>query len=296
MARHGSGTGMSSTRYVAPPNVEEAVSVLASDPQARLLAGGHSLLLLKNRRSIAGSLLIDLRKLFKLAEIEFQPDGSLRIGAMATIASIGSDDLVRTRFPALAEAAEVVGDAQVRNRATLGGNLAAAEPESDLPALMLALDAQLLLKRSGGSRTLSADQFFTGPQQTVLRHDEMITAAVLPPLPNRSGIAYEKFKHPATLYALCGVAAAVTLSGSGSITAVRLAATGALSYPTRVTSFEEAVLNRSGHDGGLFSLPSSLPSDWKFRDDFFASAEYRRHLLGVLTRRALKRALERAAA
>lgn len=292
---------MSATRYVLPSGLKETVSLLASDPQSRLLAGGHSMLLLKNRKGIAGALLVDLRKLTDLVGIQIQPDGSLRIGAMTTIGTIGKDEVLRDRFPALAEAAELVGDVQVRNRATLGGSLAAAEPEGDLPAVMLALDAQFVLNGPHDSRTIPADQFFTGPQQTALRHDEILTSALLTPLPNRSGMAYEKFKHPATLYALCGVAAAVTLGENGSITAVRIGATGALSYATRLRVVEAAVLNKRSDDGALSSISTAVqsassPKEWTFRDDFFASAEYRRHLLDVLTRRALKRALERAAA
>ena len=292
---------MSATRYVVASTVEEAVRLLASDPQARLLAGGYNLLLPKKRHEIAGSLLIDLHKLEGLASIQLQPDGSLKIGAMTTIGTIGSDEVVRDRFPALAEAAELVGDAQVRNRATLGGSLAASEADSDMTAVMLALDAQLLLNGPGGSRTVPADQFFTGPQQTALRHDEILTSVILAPLPSGSGIAYEKFKHPATLYALCGVAAAATLAKNGIITAVRIGATGALSYATRLRSVEAALSNKASDDGALSSIPTALqgslsPKELTFQDDFFASAEYRRHLLGVLTRRALKRALERAAA
>lgn len=292
---------MSATRYALPASLDETVSLLASDPQSRPVAGGHSMLLPKNRKGIAGALLVDLRKLQELVGIQIQPDGRLRVGAMTTIGVIGNDEVLRDRFPALAEAAELVGDVQVRNRATLGGSLAAAEPEADLPAVMLALDAQFVLNGPRDSRTIPADQFFTGPQQTALRHDEILTSALLTPLPSRSGMAYEKFKHPATLYALCGVAAAVTLGENGSITTVRIGATGALSYATRLRTVEAALLNKRSDDGALSSISTALqspssPKEWTFRDDFFASAEYRQHLLEVLTRRALKRALERAAA
>lgn len=287
---------MSATRYVRPSSLDETLKLLAGDPRARLLAGGYNLLLPKNRSAMVGNLLVDLRKLPELASIELRPDGNLRIGAMATIGSMASDEIVRERFPALAEAADLVGDAQVRNRATLGGSLAASEPESDLPALMLASDAQLLLKGPGGARTLPAEQFFTGPKTTALGRDEMITAAELPPLPSRSGMAYEKFKHPATLYALCGVAAAVTLGQDASIAKVRIGATGALSYAVRLRAVEEALLKTSISNGAFSSLAVSLPNGVPLRDDFFASADYRRHLLEVLTRRALKRAIERAAA
>lgn len=286
---------MSATRYAVAESVEAAVSLLSSDPRARLLAGGYSLLLPKDRRKIAGSLLIDLRKVPELLGIQMGPDGSLQIGAMTTIGAIASHELIRRHFPALAEAAELIGDAQVRNRATLGGSLAVSDPESDLPALILALDASVSVQRQGGSRTIPADQFFTGSQRTALARDEVIASVLFPPQPKRSGAAYEKFKHPATLCALCGVAAAVTLAEKNEITGVRVAATGALNYPMRLPSLEAALLHKSIQNGALSSLPA-LPNEFTFRDDFFASAEYRRHLLGVLTRRALKRALESAAA
>lgn len=286
---------MSATRYIAAPSAEEAVKLLASHPHARLLAGGYQLLLPKDRRAIAGALLIDLGKIPDLAGIAIQPDGNLHIGAGTTIGAIASDAIVKQRYAALADAADLIGDAQVRNRATLGGSLAACQPGADLPALLIALQAQVLLRRPGSSRNVPADEFFTAAGETALAKDEMITGVVLTAPTGRSGMAYEKFKHPATLFALCGVAAAVTLGKDGGFVSVSIGATGALSYPMRLRSVEDALLQKSSGNGALSSIADSLPKDAPYRDDLFGSAEYRRHLLGVLTRRALERAVERAA-
>jgi aerobic carbon-monoxide dehydrogenase medium subunit len=284
---------MSSTGYIAPPDLEGVVQLLADNPKARILAGGHSLLLQANRGGIASSLLVDLKNIHALSGVELEPDGTLKIGAMSTIRTIATDELIRAQYPALAEAALLIGDAQLRNRATLGGSLALADPEADLPALILALEAMIVIKGLQNPRTIPAAEFFTGPHQTVLKPGELITSVLIRATPERFGLAYEKFKNPATLHALCGVAACVTLGPDGAITAVRVAATGAPDHPMRLQSVEEAVLHKPASDKSA-SAAAALPDGLTFRGDLFASAEYRRHLLQVLTRRALQRAIARA--
>jgi aerobic carbon-monoxide dehydrogenase medium subunit len=282
------------TRYVSPSDLDEAVRLLATESGARVLAGGHSLLLPAKRAGIAGAMLVDLRKVDELVGIELQPDGSLKIGAMTSIRAIAADEVIRTRYPALAEAAQVIGDAQVRNRATLGGSLADANPEADLPAVLLALDASIQIK-GAQTRTVRADQFLTGARKTAIGRDEIITSAVLQPPPQRSGIAYERVKNPATLYALCGVAVSVALGQGQTLSSVRIAVTGALEYPARLHAWEQALSSKNGSDDSVNAALSSLPEALKFRADIFASSDYRQHLVKVLTRRALKRAMTYAA-
>jgi carbon-monoxide dehydrogenase medium subunit len=286
---------MSSTGYIAPPDLEGVVQLLADNPKARILAGGHSLLLQANRSAIANLLLIDLKNIHALSGVELEPDGTLKIGAMSTIRAIATDELIRAQYPALAEAALLIGDAQLRNRATLGGNLALADPEADLPALILALEATIVIKGLQNPHTIPAAEFFTGPHQTVLKPGEVITSVLFRAAPEHFGLAYEKFKNPATLYALCGVAAAITLGPDGAIAAARVAATGAPDHPMRLQSVEEAVLHKPASDqSASTAAAAALPDGLTFRGDLFASAEYRRHLLQVLTRRALQRAIARA--
>jgi aerobic carbon-monoxide dehydrogenase medium subunit len=214
---------------------------------------------------------------------------------MTTIDAIGSSEVIRAEFPALAEAAQLVGDAQVRNRATIGGNLAASDPEADLPALMLALDAGIHLTGTQGWRKVSASDFFDAPAHIAAARDELIAAVVIPVLPEHSGTAYLKLKHPARLYAVCGVAAVLTLA-NGRIAASRVALTGAADHPSRLHRVEQSLLNGPGTEEAVAAAASVSDQGINFRGDFFASAEYRRHLTRVLSGRALKQALARAAA
>ena len=283
---------MSAFGYVSPQTLEEAVATLASHPEGRLVAGGQSLLLPAKRASIAGSLLVDLGKIAGLRGIERKPDGAVRIGATTTIAAVASSEPIREDFPALAEAAELIGDAQVRNRATLGGSVAGVDPEADLPAVMLALDATFHLIGPRGWRTVAAGTFYVGPGQTAAARDEVVAAVVIPQLPKNSGTAYVKFKHPARLYAVCGVAAALTVA-NGRVAAVRVAVTGATEYPSRLAGAERTLVNGPASKEAA-QAAAAVPIQLDFRGDFFASAEYRRHLTQVLTGRALKLALTRA--
>jgi aerobic carbon-monoxide dehydrogenase medium subunit len=281
--------------YAAPSGLDEAVSLLAGNPGAHVLAGGHTLLVEPNRSRIAGSLLVDLRRIQALVGIEPHPDGSVTIGAMTTLAAIAESDVIGRTHRSLAEAAHAAADAQTRNRATLGGALAGADPEADLPALVLALDATVHVVGSTGSRTIPADTLFTGAYRTALRSDAVITGVMFPALPPGSGTAYEKFRHPATLGAICGVAAAVTLGQNRSIAVARIAVTGVAEHAVRLYAVEKALANQPA-DSALGGAFVSAGEGITFRGDHFASADYRRHLTGVLAEIAVKRALERAAA
>jgi aerobic carbon-monoxide dehydrogenase medium subunit len=284
---------MSSFGYISPQSLEETIAILADHPESRLLAGGQDLLLPVNQRSLTGSLLLDLRKISALSGIERQADGSVRLGAMTTIGAIASSTLIHGEFPMLAEAAESVGDAQVRNRATLGGSIAAADPEGDMPAPLLTLDASIELLGRRGSRRVRASEFISERGSAAAR-DEVIVAVILPRPPEHAGMAYVKFKHPARLYALCGVAA-VLAAAKGRINAVRVGVTGAANHPFRFTDIEDALLNQPATEQAIDAAVSTATPAIDFRGDIFASAEYRGHLTTVLTSRALKQALARAA-
>lgn len=284
---------MTAWTYTAPASLDEAVVLLGETAGARALAGGHSLLIEPGRSRLDPTALIDLRKIPGLANIQVLASGGVQIGAMATLAAIAEHAAVRERCPLLAEAIPSVGDAQVRNRATIGGNLADNDPASDLPAIMLALDAQLHIAGPGGTRAIGIEALITGPFQTSLAANELITAIVLEPAPSRSGSAYEKFKHPATLYAICGIAASVTLADDGSVSACRVAVTGAATHAARLRAVEEALSGKQPDEATL-AAAAQAGTGLSFQNDRFASAEYREHLTSVLTRRALARAVERA--
>jgi carbon-monoxide dehydrogenase medium subunit len=279
--------------YAAPSGLDEAVSLLAANPGAHVLAGGHTLLVEPNRSRIAGALLVDLRGIQALVGIEAHPDGSVTIGAMTTLAAIAESDVIHWTHRALAEAAHATADAQTRNRATLGGALAGADPEGDLPALVLALDATVHAVSSTGSRTIPADTLFTGAYRTAIPSDTVITGVMFPALPPGSGTAYEKFRHPATLGAICGVAAAVTLGQDHSIAVARIAVTGVADRAMRLYAVEKALAAQPA-DSALGAWFVSAGEGITFRGDHFASADYRRHLTRALGEIAVKRAIERA--
>jgi carbon-monoxide dehydrogenase medium subunit len=286
---------MTSAGYAAPRTVKDAVALLAGTPGARVLAGGQGLLVEPSRSRLAGTLLVDLRQIPTLAGVGWLRDGSLKIGAMTTLATMASDDAVRSTWPVLVDAAKGSGDAQVRNRSTLGGNLAAADPQGDLPPVLLALHATIELDGSAGARTLASSDLYTGAGQTSLGGADIITAVVIPPRGDRTGAAYEKSVHPATLGAICGVGVHLRLTDTGALTDVRVALSGAVDRPVRVSAAEKLLAGQQPNDD-LFEKAARATNDaGTFLSDHFASSEYRRHLTGVLTARALKRALQGAA-
>jgi carbon-monoxide dehydrogenase medium subunit len=285
---------MSAFEYASPQSIEEAVGILSSRSEARPLAGGQRLLLARRRDRLKGAILVDLRKIASLKGIHRQDDG-LRFGATATLSEVASSDLVGKQFPALAEAAGTVGDAQLRNRGTLGGNMAEGDPEYDFPALMLALDASIELAGPQGTRKIPAQDFFNKSDRNLVKSDEFVTSVLIPGSSANSGMAYIRFKHPARLTAVCGVAAVVTVE-RGRVVAARIGLTGAADHPTRLEGAEKALLIGPTNNGQLASVAAASGEGIAFRGDAFASAEYRRHLTRVLTERTLKQALSQTTA
>ena len=278
---------MSLFGYVSPRNLDEAVAVLAANPHARPLAGGHTLLLPASRSQLAGALLVDLGKIEALAGVELLADGSLKIGATTTLAALADSALIREQIPVLSGTALLMGDAQLRNRATIGGNIAAPDLGADLPALLLALNARIQAVGPNGSREILTDEFSGG---------ELIVSITVPAPARGSGVAYEKIKHHATLFALCGVAAAVQVTPDGTVSDARIAVTGAVARPGRLRAVEQALLGKPANEASVVSAASAKDDKLSFFTDLFASAEYRGHLTHVLTERALKRAIAAATA
>lgn len=280
---------MSIHGYIAPVNLKEAIHVLATTPSARILGGGQELLI-GQKPSDGSYLLVDLVKISELAVIGTQSDGGVRLGAMATLAEIAANDLVQ----ALSAAARVMGDAQLRNRATLGGHFASADPDADLLAVLLALDADLEIIGPQGLRTVSASEFILGPRQTILGPSEVLAFVSVPALAKRSAVAYERIVHPATLYALCGVAANLTLDPSLRVRACFIAVTGATEYPVRLRNTEKMLIGKQSGVQAISAAVALAQDGLVFRGDLFASAEYRSHLMRVLIERSLTAALAAA--
>ena len=270
--------------YAAPSSLDEALQLLADHPDdAKLLAGGHSLIPLMKLRLAAPGLLIDLGRLPELRGISQEGD-RLRIGAMTTHAEIASSPVVAQAAPALAQAAQEIGDRQVRARGTIGGSLAHSDPAADLPAVMLALDAELVVRSASGARTIMVDSFFVDLLTTALNPDEILTAVTVAVSPRS---AYAKFPNPASHYAIAGVCAAV--QGNGTVSAARIGVTGAAPSAYRASAAEAAL---AGQALSAQSIAAASEAAWDGREllgDIHASAEYRAQLIKVMTRRALEK-------
>jgi carbon-monoxide dehydrogenase medium subunit len=256
-----------------PATVRQAAGLLARNPEAKLLAGGHSLLPVMKQRLAQPSALVDLSLVEGMSGVELK-GRSVVIGAMTRHADVARSDVLKEAFPALASVPDSIGDPQVRNRGTVGGSVANNDPNADYPAALLGLGATVITNK----RRIAADDFFQGMFTTALEEGEIITKISFP---IAKKAAYEKFKHPASGFALVGVF--VSKRGLD----IRVAVTGAGSNGVfRVPSFEEALKKRFAAKSieGL-SIPAT-----GMNSDIHASPEYRAHLVGVLARRALAKA------
>jgi aerobic carbon-monoxide dehydrogenase medium subunit len=273
--------------YKRPASLDEAIGLLAENGDTRALAGGHSLLPMMKLRLAEPAALVDIGRLPGLDGIEVEGD-ELRIGALATHASVAASELVRQTCPVLATTAEGIGDRQVRNRGTIGGSVAHADPGADYPTVITALGATVVARGPDGEREIAADDFFTGVFTTALRQGELVTEVRVPSVQRA---AYVKHRHPASGYAVVGVAVAVREGGA------RIAVGGVTGTPVRATDAEQALeigiapvddeQIAAAADKVAAALPGAL-------SDTYASGEYRVHLAQVLARRAIKAALAAA--
>ncbi|MER3448517.1 MAG: carbon monoxide dehydrogenase [Chloroflexota bacterium] len=278
--------------YYAPTTLEEALEVLRQNPEAKILAGGHSLIPALKLRLTTPPALVDLRRIPGLAGIRLEGD-HLVIGAMTTYYDIQTSDLVRQHVPVLAEATDLVGDLQVRNWGTVGGSLAHSDPAGDYPAIMLALGAEVRARGPQGERTIPIDQFFVGMFTTALQPGEVLTEVRVPVMPPGTGAAYVKFPHPASRYAVVGICAVVTREDNICRQA-RVAVTGATLQATRATAAEQALQGQPLNPDTIRAAAERAPEGLTIVGDrVFASEEYRTHLVRVLTRRALTAAVEK---
>jgi carbon-monoxide dehydrogenase medium subunit len=277
--------------YTRPDSVEEAVAALAgSGEDAKVLAGGQSLLPLMRLRLAYPEVLIDLDRVAELRGV--RDDGeTLFIGAMTTHDEVAKDTLVRSHAPLLAMATGTVADPAVRHRGTFGGSLAHADPAGDLPAVALALDATFVATSTRGTREIPASEFFVDLLTSALEPDELLTGVRLPKLGATWSYHYEKFHRTAQAWAIVGVACAVRRS-NGTVAEARVALTNMASRPVRASAVETAV---AGGPVSLDAFRSAAGAAAEGTDppaDLHGSAEYRRHLAQVLTARALASAAD----
>lgn len=278
-----------SFEYHRAASVDEALTLLATyGDDAKVLAGGHSLLPVLRLRFASPGHLIDIGRIGALAGIKDGPT-AITIGATTRHADVAASTTIAAKAPLVAEAAALIGDPLVRNMGTIGGSLSHADPGADLPAAMVAVGATFTLTGKGGQRTVGADEFFVDVFQTAMRPGEILTAVSIPVLAKGTGSAYEKHPDPASGYALVGVAAVLTTSG-GKVTAARVAMTGLVPRATRLVGVEAAL---SG--GASVEVAAAKAIDgMTYTDDAAGSAAYKANLASVFTRRALARALTRA--
>lgn len=282
-------------RYFAPQSVEEALALLAEHAEeARVLAGGQSLVPLMNMRLVQLGALVDINGIGELAYI--RPwDGGLAVGTLTRDAALLRDATAAQRLPLLVEATHSIGHPAIRNRSTVGGSIAHADPAAELPAVMLALDAEFEVRSRSGSRTIPARDFFKGYLTTDLKDGELLTELRVPGLPSRSGSAFVEFSRREGDYALAGVAAVVALDEDGTIADARLGLCSVGPMPVRPRAAEALLRGqRPGDEAWSNAAAAVVAALDNPPSDIHGSADYRRHLAEVLTRQALASAAERA--
>jgi carbon-monoxide dehydrogenase medium subunit len=282
--------------YQAPATIEEAVKELGQNGDAKVIAGGHSLLPLMKLGLAQPETLVDLRRITSLRQIRSEPDGTVVIGALATHREIADNETIRTKLAALADAAGEIGDLQVRARGTIGGSLAHADPAADEPAATLAYDATIRANGPKGSRDIPARDYFKGAFETALAPNEILVEIRFPAPAGRTAGAYAKFAHPASGFAVTGVAAVVTVKTDGSIERAAIGVAGAAASAYRASAAERALAGTKGDAKAIADAAAKAADGITALSDLAASAEYRKHLVTVYAKRAIEHALQRARA
>jgi carbon-monoxide dehydrogenase medium subunit len=280
--------------YHRAASVQDAVAMLARyGDQAKLLAGGHSLIPILKLRFAVPSHLIDIGRIAGLQGVS-ESGGQVVIGALTRHADVAASPVVRQRLPALSDAAAGIGDAQVRNRGTIGGSLAHADPGADFPAVTIALGAEIAVAGPGGERSIAADRFFTDAFTTALTPGEMVTHVRIPVPASGTGSAYAKLPDPASAYCLAGVAAAVSVSG-GTVTAARVGMTGQIALRARrLTAVESALAGQPANAASASAAAARAAQGLDLFDDSRGSVAYKANLCRIFAARALAGAMERA--
>ena len=278
--------------YQRSATLDEALKAISgANGTVKLLAGGQSLLPLLKMRLGSADTLVDIGRLSELKGVKGLSDGRLAVGAMTTYSELGASPA--RHYGLLGDALPTIGDVQVRNRGTIGGAIAHADPASDIAACLLALDAEIVARSVRGERTIPADGFFTGPFSTGLAPDELITEVRLPGPRDDAGSAYASIEQPASGYAMVGVAAVVFVAPDGSIAGANIALTGVGQHPYRARAVE-AALAGSDHSAASIKAAAAHATDGiDVVGDIHADHAYRTAMAAVYTRRAIEAAVAR---
>jgi carbon-monoxide dehydrogenase medium subunit len=279
--------------YHAPTSVKDALKLLGKLRDAKLLAGGHSLIPMMKLRLAQPKHVIDLGRVKGLTGMK-DDKGMVVVGAMTTHWEVESSKVLKTKAPVVAETAAVIGDPAVRNKGTIGGSLAHADPAADMPATAIALGFEIVVEGAKGKRTVKVDDWFKGLMTTALKGKEVLTQVRIPVWGAGSGACYMKFPHPASRFAVVGVCAAVTLDKAGVCKKVGVGVTGAGTKAVRAKTVEAALLGKKLDAATIEAAAQKAADGVDVQADLQGSVEYKAHLCRVFARRALEAAAKRA--
>lgn len=281
--------------YVAARSVDEALQLLEKHgEEGKLLAGGHSLIPAMKLRLTSPRTLIDLGTVPGLSGIRVD-GGNLIIGVLTVHTDVAASDLVRKHLPGLADAAAVIGDVQVRNRGTIGGSVAHADPAADLPVILTALNAALVVRSSSGSRVIAVDEFFTDFYTTAMTANEILTEIRVPVPASGCGTAYAKLPHPASGYVVVSAGVMITRQSSGTCLTARVAMGGLGSGPVRAIAVEMELQGKPLTPQVIAAAAAKAAEETDPVEDSYAGADYKRHVATVYARKAIEAAVQRAA-
>jgi aerobic carbon-monoxide dehydrogenase medium subunit len=281
--------------YHAPGSVQEALGLLGKLDDAKILAGGHSLVPMMKLRLAQPKHLIDLRKVPGLTGIK-EEGSTLVIGAMATHWDVESSKLLQAKCPVLSDTAKIIGDPAVRNKGTIGGSLAHADPAADMPATVIALGAEFVCQGAKDKRTVKVDDWFQGLMATALREDELLVEIRVPALTPGTGSAYMKFAHPASRFAIVGAAAVITIDKQGTCTKAGVGITWAGTKAVRAKGVEAGLVGKRLDAATIEAAAQKAADGVDVQADLQGSVEYKSHLCRVFARRAIEAAAKKATA
>ena len=282
--------------FLSPKSIEEALALLAQHgPKAKVIAGGTDLISEMRWGEWRPQYVVGLSQIPGLDEIQFDKTTGLSMGAACTIGEIERSKVIKENYPLLAQAASVLGSMEIRNRATVGGNLCTAAPSADMPPSLLVQEAKAVIATQKGEKLVSLEDFFTGPKKTILKHDELLVKLQMPPMAPKSAGEYIKFgRRNAMEIAMIGVAALITLkNGNNTCKAARLAFATAAPTPIRSKEAEKVLNGKELSEALIDQAAETASHEASPRTSWRTTEEYRRGLIHVLTRRAIKKALDK---
>jgi carbon-monoxide dehydrogenase medium subunit len=280
--------------YVRPNTLDEALAALtAANGDGKIIAGGQSLMPMLNFRLLSPAVLIDINRIAELDFLEEQPDGGLRIGALTRHHTMETSPVVKRLFPVVNAAMQFVAHLAIRNRGTIGGSITHADPAAELPLMMVLLDAEIILASPNGRRTVPAEEFFVASLTSAVEDDEIVVEIRLPGLPQQHGWAFEEVARRAGDFALAAVGVVIKAE-NGIVTESRVGVMGVGDTPMRMYDAETILFNQAVDEQTLDDIVKAVREAVEPATDLHASADYRRHLVGVLVRRAVTTAWRRA--